>query len=238
MSFSVKGLAQCLVALLCLLGPGVGQVGALENIQWNWALDNTVGVTPQGGGIEQAVVGWGLDVVGLTGTTSIMKSFVDFKGTIAVNQVVGNANNLATVVQVNQAPPGGSSAPQASYFTNSIIADNVIRNYSSAYSSVIGGGSFSNSRAVMAVTQIAGNMSNVSNVVSFSSGGASKLSLSNASLSDVNASNNVYQNLGVTHASAQIQPDSFNGFKGVGSVIQTAGDMIQVSSHVSVKVNQ
>lgn len=236
---TIKTLSRCLLVVLWLLcSAGIGQGWAVETIHDDWSFSQDIGLTSQGGFIKQMISGWGLETKGVTCTSSIMNSFQNVKGAMAINQVTGNLNNLASLVMVNQGPSDGTSLPKSPYFTNSEISNNVLRNYSSTYSAIIGGGSFQNSNAIMAVTQIAGNMNNISNVVGFSSQGAPSLSLSNALLSDVTASNNVYQNLGVTRASVEIQPDSFKGFNGVGSVIQASGNMIQIHSRVSVKVNQ
>ncbi len=151
---------------------------------------------------------------------------------MSINQVTGNLNNLASMVFVNQGP-----SMQSPLFTNSVIAGNVLTNYSSTYSTIIGGGSFQDTKGILAVTQVSGNMNNISNIIGLSTQGAPGLALSNATLSDVSASNNVFKNLGVTQGSAEIQSDSFKGFNGVGSVIQASGSMIQVSSRLSVKVN-
>lgn len=233
---TLTGYGLAALGLVCLAG--IGQVGAVDTIKDYWEFGQEFGLNSQGGGVQQVIVGWGLDTTGLTGTASIMNSFQNIKGTMAINQVTGNLNNLATLVAINHGPPEGTSLPNSPYYSSSTISDNVLRNYGSTYSAIIGGGSFQYSHAVLAVTQIAGNMNNISNVVGLSTQGASSLSLSNATLSNVNASNNVYQNLGVSNASVQIQSDSFKGFSGVGSVIQAAGNMNQISAHLSVKVNQ
>lgn len=231
-----KNLSRYLIYVLWLLClTGIGQGWAVDTIQGDWALGQVIGLTPQGGiSVQQVIKGWGLQEVGVTDTVSICNSFQNVKGTMAITQVTGNLNNLASAVIVNQGP-----STQSPLFTNSVIADNVLVNYSSAYSAVIGGGSFSSSRGIVAVSQVAGNMNNIANIVGLSTQGAPGLALSNATLSNVSASNNnVYQNLGVTQASAEIQSDSFKGFSGVGSVIQAAGNMIQINSRVSIKINQ
>ena len=63
------------------------------------------------------------------------------------------------------------------------------------------------------------------------------MSLDNASLSDVNASNNNIT-LGGCQAEVRIDTGAFRGFKGVGAVTMVAGNMNQILSTVSVKVNQ
>lgn len=218
------------LGLLCLTG--VGQVWAVDTITNHWAFSQEIGLDPSGGGsIRQAIGGWGLVEVGQTDSVSTMNSFQNVKGTMASTQVTGNLNNVASMVFVGP-------ATQSPLTINSAIADNVLLNYSSTYSTVIGGGSFSSSRGIVAVSQVAGNMNNIANIVGLSTQGAPGLALSNATLGNVSASNNVYKNLGVTQASAEIQSDSFKGFSGVGSVVQASGNMIQISSRVSVKVNQ
>ncbi|MFZ5447260.1 MAG: hypothetical protein ACOZFS_01285 [Thermodesulfobacteriota bacterium] len=228
-----------LLAALCLVGlAGFPQAEAVETILDNWDLYQSVGVTGQGGRVYQVIVGWGLQEVGVTKEVSIMKSFMNVKGTMAISMVAGDLNNLASTVLVNQGAGNGTASAQSPISTNSVISDNVITNYSSVYKVAIGGGSFQDSNAVLALTQVSGNVNNISNIVAVSTQGAAGVSLSNASLSDVSASNNVYKNLGVTQASVEIHSDSFKGFTGVGSVIQTAGNFIQVNSQVSVKINQ
>jgi hypothetical protein len=236
----IKTLSRYAVSVLCLVClAGIGQVQAVDTIQENWSLYQDVNLTPQGYGfIRQVIVGWGLEEVGTNRTASIMDSFKNMNGTMAINQVSGDLNNLACQVLVNQGLANGSSPLQGPLYTSSVISDNILRNYNSTYKVVIGGGSFEACHGVMAVTQIAGNMNNISNIVGFTTKGAGGMALSNATLSDINASNNVYQDLGVTRAAVEIQSDSFKGFTGVGSVIQAAGNMIQISTRLSVKVNQ
>jgi hypothetical protein len=230
-----KTLRQYLPVVLCLLClTGIGKGWAVDTITNDWAFSQEIGLDPKGsGGIRQVIVGWALQEVGTTSTVSIMNSFQNVKGTMSIAQATGNLNNIATALFVNQGP-----ATQSPLFTNSVIADNVLTNFSSAYHAVIGGSSFMDTKGILALTQAAGNMNNIANVVGFSTLGAPGLVLSNATLSDVSASNNVYKNLGVTQASAEIQSDSFKGFSGVGSVIQAVGNMNQISSRLSVKVNQ
>ena len=230
-----KTLRRCLLAALCLsCFTGIGQGWAVDTIMSNWAFSQNVDLTPQGETrIQQVIKGWGLQELGQTDLSTIMNSFQDVRGTMAITQASGNLNNLTTVVLVNQ-----GTSPQSPLFTKSVIADNVIVNYSSVYSTVIGGGSFQGTRGILAVTQAAGNMNNISNAVGFSNNSAPGQALPNATLGNISASNNVYQNLGTSQASTEIQPGSFKGFSGIGSVVQTAGNMIQVSSHLSVNINQ
>jgi hypothetical protein len=233
-------LTKYLSAGLCLVClAGVGQAGAVDAIQDDFAVTQEISSTPQGGvSVKQVIKGWGLQEVGVTDTSSLWDSFKGFKGTACVSQSAGSLNNVFSLVNMNQGT--GNATPAPSPILSKSLADNVLLNYSSTYSTVIGGGSFSGSHGIAAVTQVAGNMNNVTNIVRFNSGGApsSAAALSNASLSEVSASNNVFKNYGVSKASAEIQTDSFKGFSGVGSVIQASGSMIQISSRVTVNVNQ
>jgi hypothetical protein len=235
-----KTLSRYLCGILCLVClTGIGQGWAVETIRNDWDLGQEIALDPQGGGgIRQVIVGWALQEVNTSKTVSIMNSFQNVKGTMSINQVTGDLNNLASLVMVNMGAPTGATLSQSPLHINSVIANNVLVSGSNTYRAVIGGGSFLNSQGIIAITQNAGNMNNISNVVGVSTQGASGLTLSNATLSDVSASNNVYKNLGLNQASAEIQSDAFKGFSGVGTVLQTVGNYIQVSSNVSVKINQ
>jgi hypothetical protein len=236
----IKTLTGYGLAALCLMCLAVcGQAWAVETIQENWELSQEVSVLPKGGiDVKQAVVGWGLVENGVTNTVSLWDSFKGFKGTASVSQAAGNLNNVFSLVHVDQGGDSGGISNQMPVNISSVIANNAILNFSSTYNAVIGGGSFSSSRGFLAVTQVAGNMNNIFNIVGFSTKDAPALALSNASLSDISASNNVYKNYGVSQANVEIQADSFKGFSGVGSVIQAAGNFIQIHSQVSVRVNQ
>jgi hypothetical protein len=197
-------------------------------------------VLPKSGiNVQQKIVGWGLVENGVTSTVSIWDSFKEFKGTASISQAAGNLNNVFSMVWADQGATTGPVSSDIPIKVSSVIADNVILNFSSAYNAVIGGGSFSSSQGFLAATQVSGNMNNISNIVGFSTKNAPALALSNDSLSNVSAhNNNVYKNYGISQANVEIQADSFKGFSGVGSVIQAAGNLIQIHSQVSVRVNQ
>jgi hypothetical protein len=237
-----KTLTRYLPAALCLVClAGSGQVGAVETISYNWELTQDVSMSSiDGVSVRQAVSGWGLVEQGVTrSTVSLWDSFKGFTGTACVSQAAGNLNNVFSLVWANQGSEPGAIATKVPVFIQSVIADNVVLNIGdTAYKAVIGGGSFGSSRGIVAATQVSGNMNNITNIVGFNTKDTPALALSNATLSDVKASDNVYQNYGKTQASVEIQADSFKGFNGVANVVQAAGNMIQIHSQVSVKINQ
>jgi hypothetical protein len=167
--------------------------------------------------------------------SSLMGSFQGFKGVGATNQAAGNLNNQGTYIGF--AATGSNNALMTTDVTLATIHENnsLVTTGKTDYQATIGGKSFQGATGIVAVNQAAGNMNSQLKAITVCMGNAAAV-LNNSQLSQVN-SNNTIKVQGPMTANVSLDPDTFQGFKGVASVTQVAGNLNQVATSLRINVN-
>ncbi len=188
---------------------------------------------------------------GSSNRTSIENAYQNVTGIVTINQSSGSLNNQATAVLLSVS----ESAPAPNMLGIALMHNNTLEITDAFYSVSIGSQAFQGGHGLVAINQVSGNLNNQLTSVTLSVGrqaasntptnvgittgnGAALVTLSNAQLTQIVASqNNAVTNNGSLTAEARLEEGAFQGFSGVAAATLTAGNLNQVMNHVAIQIS-
>jgi len=185
---------------------------------------------------NQGLVGNRVEERDATHRSVMDSSFQRNAGIVSVNQESGNVNSQANV-RVLVFAEGGSMFHQLSLDAAAVRTDNSLISTGGDRETRLTN-SFGGTVGIIGVNQSSGNLNQQANFLVLGIGvtlGPETIALSDATLGAVSAGNTLTQ--GPTGTRSDIILDSFAGFRGIGQVNQSSGDLNVVRNSLGLSLS-